>query len=623
VSNKIFSNHYLRTRAMRRLLIPFVFAGTLSMGVAHAGEYSLVIDHQDIDVGGRTSDSITLNGQFPGPTLHFKEGENVVINVTNKLKEDASVHWHGFILPGDMDGVPGFNGYPGIKPGKTFTYKFKIKQNGTYWYHSHSGGQEQEGLYGAIVIDPASGGIKADKDYVVVLSDFTTDKPSEILANLKADSGYYNYSKRTVGDFFHDARKKGLGSTVQDRLSWGAMRMDPTDLADVTNYTFLVNGKSPSANWTGLFKRGERIRLRFVNASAMTYFDLRIPGLKMIVVAADGQDVMPVPVDEIRVAIAETYDVIVVPSDDRAYTIFAQSLDRTGYARGTLAPRAGMTAAIPAMRPRSQLTMSDMNMSSMKGMDESSMSGMNMPGMSMDSMNGNDMAKGSTQGMHMNADTTKSGMPMSGMDHSKMNGMNMPGMSMDSMNGMAMKGMDHSKTGGMNMSGMQGDAADTNKTEAPQGWYSGFPAGEKVLSYADLKSLTPQKDIRPAGREIVVHLGGNMERYIWTLNGKKFSDAKPIELKYGERVKLTFVNDTMMAHPMHLHGMFVQLENGQPAARLPNKHIVSVPPGQSYSVLLTADEVGEWAFHCHLLYHMASGMMNKVVVARMSTEAAQ
>ncbi|MFZ2469485.1 MAG: copper resistance system multicopper oxidase [Parvibaculum sedimenti] len=551
---------------MRVSLLVFTFIGlAFASFAAKAGEYSLVIDRHDVDIGGRHGDMIIVNGQFPGPLLRFREGEDVAIHVTNRLKDDSSVHWHGLLLPGEMDGVPGMNGFGGIAPGATFTYHFKVRQSGTYWYHSHSGLQEQEGLAGPIVIDPAKpSGIQAAHDYVVMLSDFTDERADDILRNLKADSGYYNHSKRTAGDFFRGMGKDGIGATLRDRLDWGEMRMDPTDLADVTGYTFLVNGKSASANWTGLFKPGERIRLRFINASAMTYFDLRIPGLKMIVVAADGQNVMPVPVDEIRLAIAETYDVIVTPKDGKAYTIFAQSLDRSGYARATLAPREGMEAPVPPLRRRAQLTMADMGMGSMEGMDHGSMSNMDM-----------------------------GGMDMSQMGHAATN------------------------------TKPKESKSPAEEEQAPKGWGAGFPAGEKVLSYGDLKSLTPQKDLREPSREIIVHLTGNMERYIWTLNGKKFGDAQPIELKYGERVKLTFVNDTMMAHPMHLHGMFVQLVNGQPAARLPNKHIVSVPPGQSYSVLLTADAPGEWAFHCHLLYHMASGMMNKVVVARMSAEAAR
>ena len=546
---------------MKRLIHAAAFATLAINASTNAGEYNLIIDRQDIDVGGRHGESLTINGQLPGPTLHFKEGEQVTIHVTNKLKEDSSLHWHGLLLPAEMDGVPDFNNFPGVKPGETFTYSFKISQSGTYWYHSHSGGQEQQGLYGPIVIEPATGEIvKTAHDYVVTLSDFTTEKPQTILNNLKGNSGYYNYARRTTRDFFGDIDKRGLSTTVKDRLAWGDMRMDPTDLADVTGYTFLINGKSAQANWTGLFKKGERIRLRFINASAMTYFDLVIPGLKMIVVAADGQNVQPVVVDEIRIAIAETYDVIVVPKDDKPYTIFAQSLDRTGFARATLAPREGMSAPVPPLRARSLLTMADMGMSGMEGMNHGNMD-----------MSGTDMKNMSIADMHAMYDAKP--------------------------------------------------AADAPTDEQPLGWASGAPPGTKVLSYADLKSLKRQKDTRPEEREIIVRLGGTMERYIWTLNGKKYADAEPIELKYGERVKLTFVNDTMMAHPMHLHGMFVQLVNGQPAERLPNKHMVSVPPGQNYSVMLTADEAGEWAFHCHLLFHMESGMMNKVIVARLDKEA--
>ena len=547
-----------------RVLTP-IFAVLAWLASAHAGEYRLTIDRQTVNVTGKPVQSLTINGQVPGPTLRFKEGEDVTIHVTNRLREDTSVHWHGLLLPGQMDGVPGLNGYPGIKPGQTYTYRFKIRQAGTYWYHSHSGTQEQAGLYGALVIDPATPDVvQAARDYVVVLSDFTSEDSDEILRNLKNDAGYYNYGKRTLGDFFDDARRDGFWGALRDRLDWGDMRMDPTDLSDVSGYTFLVNGKSPAQNWSGLFTPGERVRLRFVNASAMSYFDVRIPGLKMIVIQADGQNIQPVPVDEFRIAVAETYDVIVVPQD-MAYTIMAEPIDRSGYARGTLAPREGMSAPIPQLRPRTVLNMSDMGMAhgmgDMKGMD------------------------------HGSGD-------MKGMDHG----------------GGDMQGMDH---GGM--SGMDHGAKPKQPSGPPRGWAdAGTPPGMKALRYADLKSLVPQKDTRPAAREIVVRLGGNMERYIWTLNGRKASEADPIELQYGERVKLTFVNESMMAHPMHLHGMFVQLVNGQPADRLPNKHVVNVAPGSSYSVMLTADEPGEWAFHCHLLYHMNSGMVTKVVVARMS-----
>ncbi len=389
-------------------------------------------------------------------------------------------------------------------------------------------GQEQDGLYGSIIASPAgTDPIRTDRDYVIVLSDFSDEESGDIMANLKMASDYYNVARRTIGDFFDDAKIKGFSKAWKDATDWGNMRMSPTDLADVSGYTFLMNGKSPDQNWTGIFKPGERVRLRFINASAMSIYDVRIPGLKMTTVQADGQNIEPLKIDEFRFAPAETYDVVVTPEENKAYTIAAEPIDRTGFALGTLAPRDGMKGEMPAHRPRALLTMGDMGMMDMED-------------------------------MVMTPEDMKSGW------------------------------------------------AD-----------AGTPKGDAALNYKDLRYAGIQKDTRDAGRTIDVRLGGNMERYIWTLNGKKFMDAEPIRLKYGERVRLTFTNETMMAHPMHLHGMFVQLENGQPAEKLPNKHTVIVPPGQSYSVLLTADEVGEWAFHCHLLYHMMSGMMTKVVVAKL------
>ena len=513
--------------------------------------YQMDIARETVNITGTPVKKITINGTIPGPTLHFTEGEDVIIHVTNHMDEDTSVHWHGFLIPGEMDGVPGFNGFDGIKPGKTFTYHFKVRQSGTYWYHAHSGAQEQDGHYGAIVVTPkGKDPVKADRDYVVLLSDFTNEQANAILGNLKMDSAYYNYAQRTVGDFFHDVQTMGWKAAWDNADMWGEMRMSPTDLTDVSGYTFLMNGKTPKENWTGLFKAGEKIRLRFINASAMSFYDVRIPGLKMSVVAADGQNVEPVPIDEFRFGIAETYDVIVQPKEDKAYTIVAEPIDRTGFALGTIAPHEGMKGAEPTHRPRTLLTMADMGMAHM----------------------GHDM-----KSMHH-------AMPM---DH-PMAGMDMSGMSMDDM---------------------------------ASGWAdAGTPPGNKMLDYKDLRYFGTQKDTRAPEREIVVTLGGNMERYIWTMNGKVYDGKSPIKLKYSERVRLKFINETMMAHPMHLHGMFVQLENGQPAEKLPNKHTVIVPPGQSYSVLLTADEPGEWAFHCHLLYHMLSGMMNEVVVATLDTK---
>lgn len=543
------------------LLRVFAIIGMMAFGmspaIAKQVEYNLVIDRQDVNITGKPMNKITVNGGIPGPTLRFTDGDEAIIHVTNKMDVDTSVHWHGLLLPGEMDGVPGLNGFEGIKPGETFTYRFKIRQDGTYWYHSHSQAQEQDGLYGSIIVSPKGRDVvQVDRDYVVVLSDFHEDEGSTIMSNLKKSSEYYVYVRRTVGDFFRDIKERGLGKAWENAKMWNEMRMLPTDLADISNYTFLVNGKTPDQNWTGLFKKGEKIRLRFINASAMSFFDVRIPGLKMTVVAADGQNVEPVSVDEFRFGIAETYDVIVEPKEDKAYTIAAEPIDRTGFGLATLAPSDGMRGDIPKQRPMSELTMADMS-GMMKDMDHGSM---------------------------------KTGsMDHGAMDHSMM-GHDMP-----------MRDKDDYETG-----------------VPGSGWANAHkPKGDKALSYKDLRYYGIQPDQRKPEREIVVTLGGNMERYIWTLNGQKYADAKPINLEYGERVRLKFVNETMMAHPMHLHGMFVQLENGQPMSKLPNKHTVIVAPGDTYSVLLTADEAGEWAFHCHLLYHMMSGMMNKVVVAKL------
>lgn len=551
-------------------------AALVAASPAAAREYHLVIDDAQVRVAGRTAEGMMINGALPGPTLRFTEGEEAVIHVRNDTDEPTSVHWHGLILPGEMDGVPGMNGFPGIAPGESFTYRFTIRQNGAYWYHSHSGMQEQMGVYAPLIIEPATAEADPpDRDYVVFLSDFTSEHPRRILNNLKVDPGYYNNNHRTVGDFLRDARRFGFGAALRDRQAWGQMRMDPTDIADVANYTFLMNGAPAAANETFLFRAGERVRLRVINGSAMTYFDFRIPGLKLTIVAADGRAVDPVEVDELRIAVAETYDIIVEPTEDVAYTVFAESMDRSGYARGTLAPREGMQGAIPEIRPRAILTMADMGMS------------------------------------HGGGSEAAPAADHSGMDHGAM------GHEMAPSSGGAERGAtgaDHAAMGHDMDAGLGADGG-VDGSGRTYGWGSEFPADARVLSYADLASAAPQADTRAAGRDIIVRLTGNMERYIWTINGRSMEDAEPIELSYGERARLVFINETMMAHPMHLHGMFVQLENGMPAERLPDKHIVSVAPGQTYSVLLTADQPGEWAFHCHLLYHMASGMMNRVVVA--------
>ncbi|MDG1701766.1 MAG: copper resistance system multicopper oxidase [Opitutae bacterium] len=557
---------------------------------AKTQEYSLVIDKEIVNITEKPLKRITINGLIPGPTLEFTNGDEAVIHVTNKMKEDSSVHWHGLLLPGEMDGVPNFNGFPAIKPGETFTYRFKIRQDGTYWYHAHSMAQEQDGHYSSIIIHPKDGHIiKTDWDYVVLISDFHEDEGNTIMANLKKTSEYYVYVRRTLGDFFSSVKKDGFSKAWENAKMWGKMRMLPTDLADISNYTFLVNGKTPDQNWTGLFKLGEKIRLRFINASATSLYDIRIPGLKMTIVAADGQQVEPVTIDEFRFGVAETYDVIVEPQEDKAYTIVAESIDRTGFALATLAPREGMRGEKPKHRPMSLLTMADMGMDhDMSGMDQNTH---DMPAMDHSNMDQNQMKQ---EGHHM-------GMSMG------------QGKSMGK--GKGMGSMDDSS----NSANTTGSPAKDFVTGVPgSGWAdANTPAGQKVLSYKDLRYAGIQKDQRMPEREITVRLGGNMERYIWMLNGKKFEESEPISLNYNERVRLTFINDTMMAHPMHLHGMFMQLENGQPMSKMPNKHTIIIAPGDTYSALVTADEAGEWAFHCHLLYHMMAGMMNKVVIAKL------
>ncbi|MBU0375566.1 copper resistance system multicopper oxidase, partial [Acinetobacter baumannii] len=578
-----------------------LFSSTWVM--AAVNEYDLTIAEQTVNITGKPLKRITVNGKFVAPLLEFEEGDDAVIRVHNKLKnQDSSIHWHGLILPGIMDGVPGFNKFDGIAPNKTYEYKFKVRQNGTYWYHSHSKGQEQDGLYGPLVIYPKNkvpltAGEKADRDYVVLLSDFHNSTSGQIMSNLKKEADYYQNRRETVFDVFRQIKRDGLKATWKDRSMWNQMRMLKTDMSDVTNYTFLMNGKTPEQNWTGNFKAGEKVRLRFINASAMSLFDVRIPNLKMTVVSADGQPVKPVPVDEFRIGTAETYDVIVEPKQ-ASYQIEAESIDRSGFSIGTLHDENTSPVKnimMPTPRPRALLTMEDMgmnhDMSSMKGMDHdmSSMKGMDHD---MSSMKGMDHDMSSMKGMDHDMSSMK------GMDHDMS----------------SMKGMDHD----MSSKTMSSSGSD----EVVYGWANAStPAGLKALQYSDLQSLTPQKDTRAPEREIEIRLGGNMERYIWTINGKKFNETEPFKVKYGERIRLKFVNDSMMAHPMHLHGMFMQLENGQDPSNMPNKHTVIVPPGKTVTTLLTADELGEWAIHCHLLYHMSAGMMNKLIVANVDSNS--
>lgn len=485
-----------------KLFFTCIFLLLLQAAPTLAKTYDLEIKKEQVAITGKPIEAITINGQIPGPTLNFKEGELAEIRVKNSMDEVTSIHWHGILLPAKMDGVPNLNSFEGIAAGETFTYKFKIRQSGTYWYHSHSNLQEQRGVYGALVIGAQ------EADQIIVLSDFHEENPQRILDNLKLDSGYYNYNKRTVSTFFDDVKKDGFFAAMRDRMMWGKMRMDPTDLSDVSRYTFLMNGKK------SLNLPARKTRFRLINASAMTFFDVSIPNLKMKIIAADGQDVKPVSINEFRIAPAETYDFIVEPDSKKSYALIAESLDRTGRAVVTIGD-AAKNLELPKMRRRALLNMRDMGMK---------------------------MGEENNRGW-IDADT---------------------------------------------------------------------PKGRKALSYSDLRSLNPQKDLREPNREIEVRLGGSMNRYIWTINGEKF--PAPIKLKFGEKVRLKFINDSMMAHPIHLHGMFMQLENGQEKKWMPNKHTVIVLPGQEISTLLNVSEEGEWAMHCHLLFHMASGMMTSVTV---------
>lgn len=553
---------------------------TVQQVVSQEGErpIDLVIDGTPFELDGRLVAAMTINGTIPGPVIKLKEGTEAVIRVTNRLTESSSIHWHGILLPPEMDGVPGVS-FAGIKPGETFVYRFPVRQSGTYWCHSHSGGQELLGVYAPLVIEPAEPEpFRYQRDYTVLLSDWSFEPPTTIIERLKSQAGYYNYQKRTVGDFFDDVSNLGLSTTLGDRLEWGAMRMDPTDISDVTGstFTYLMNGLSAASNWTARFRAGERVRLRFIDGAAMTLFDVRIPGLRMTLVQADGQNVQPVEIEEFRIGPGETYDMIVEPVADAAYAIFAEAIDRSGYALGTLAAKEGVRAPVPERRKRPIRSMADMGMGTAE---------MGMPGM------------GVTGGMAMNMEAPTPGV---GSDHVAHGGpMDTPAA--------VPHGPDHHGIGNSTVAMV----SSSRVTEPGTGLGND---GRRVLVYADLKSLTPGQDTREPEREIELHLTGNMERYIWGFEGKKFSEAKtPIRFRYGERLRFTLVNDTMMEHPIHLHGMWMELENGAGPFK-PRKHTVSVKPAERLSVAISADARGCWALHCHLLLHMDMGMFRVVEV---------
>ena len=529
----------------------------------------LTIGHAPFSVDGKPGHAIAVNGIVPGPLIWLREGQSVRLSVTNTLDEDSSIHWHGLLLPFQFDGVPGVS-FPGIKPGETFVYEFKVRQAGTDWYHSHSGLQEQMGHYGPIVIDPAEPDpVVSDREHVVVLSDYSFVHPHQIMRKLKAQPGYFNTQKQTLAGLL-----AGKDQPLKTRVEWGQMRMDPTDILDVTGstYRYLINGKGPGDNWTGLFEPGERVRLRFVNAGAMSVFNVRIPGLKMTVVQADGQNVQPVEVEEFQISPAETYDVIVQPLEDRAYSLVAEAADRSGMGRATLAPRLGMSAPVPPLRERPLATMKDMGMDhgSTAGMDHAAMGhAMPDPAMSAHDMSGGSMAMDMRD--PRNAPSVKMGPGVQTISPSPFDRLGEPGQ------------------------GLEG-------------------VGHRVLSYRDLRSLTPNPDPRAPSRALEIHLTGNMERFMWAFDGEAFGPIKaPIAFRRDERVRVTLINDSMMAHPIHLHGHFFEVVTGHPGQH-PRKHTVNVLPGAKVSFDLTADEPGDWAFHCHMLYHMHAGMFNVVTV---------
>jgi FtsP/CotA-like multicopper oxidase with cupredoxin domain len=520
--------------------------------VLRGSSFDLSIGEAPVNFTGSNRIAQAINGSIPGPLLRWREGDTVTLRVANQLDEDTSIHWHGMILPAEMDGVPGLS-FHGIRPRESYTYRFAVRQSGTYWYHSHSGFQEQRGVYGPIVVEPREPDpLASDREHVILLSDWTDENPDRVFRKLKKHASYYNFNKRTLGDFFRDARRNGVGDTFADRWAWGAMRMNPTDLADVSGatYTHLMNGVTPDGNWTGLFRSGERVRLRFINGSAMTYFDVRIPGLKLTVVAADGQPVHPVSVDEFRIATAETFDVIVEPSGQDAFTIFAQAMDRSAHAAGTLAVRDGLRAPVPAPDPRVVLSMADM------AHDMGAHAGHNMPGMSAPQ---HPLTEAGNPLVDMQAM-----MPMSRLDD--------PGI------------------------GLRGN-------------------GRRVLTYSDLGSIFRDPDGRDPGRTIELHLTGHMEKFAWSFDGVKFSDAEPLQLAYDERLRIMLVNDTMMAHPIHLHGMWSDLENDA-GDFMVRKHTIDMPPGTRRTYRVKADALGRWAYHCHLLFHMEAGMFREVRVSK-------
>ena len=573
---------------------PAISAGALQRARAQATlsgrELDLTTAYAAVDFTGKMRAATLVNGSLPAPVLRWREGDTLRIRLRNELDEDTSIHWHGILLPANMDGVPGLS-FAGVAPGDSYRYEFTLRQSGTYWYHSHSRFQEQTGMYGPLIIDPIEPEPFAyDREHVVMLSDWTDRDPMSLYRLLKKQSHYFNFNRRTIGTLVDDIREDGFLPTFRERTAWGRMRMSPSDLADVSgySYTYLMNGTTPAANWTGLFNPGERVRLRFINGSSMTFFDVRIPGLEMTVVAADGQNVHPVTVDEFRLAVAETLDVIVTPAGADAFTIFAQSMDRSGYARGTLATRADLEAPVPEPDRVVYLTMADMGHGAMAE---------------------GAMGDGAMPDRESAAPASHAGMNHAGVDHAATgHGASTGAMPQSTaMGAMQQHAPIEARNPGVDMQTMQPVA----KLDDPGVGLR--DNSRRVLTYADLRTLGEDPDGREPGRTIELHLTGHMDRYLWSFDGVRFSDSAPLMLRYGERVRITLVNDTMMDHPIHLHGMWSDLED-ESGRFLVRKHTVNMPPGSKRSYRVTADALGRWAYHCHLLYHMEAGMFREVRV---------
>lgn len=596
---------------LRHVLAQDVIASGTAAPVLKGTQFDLVVAESPVNFTGKPAIATTINGTLPAPTLRWKEGETVTIRVTNRLAVSTSIHWHGIILPFQMDGVPGIS-FNGIAPGETFTYRFKVQQSGTYWYHSHSGFQEQTGMFGAIIIDPAEGkDIAADREHVLLLSDWMDDDPMTVLGRLKKQGDYYNYGQLTAGEFFSDVSKDGWKAALSKRKMWNEMRMNPTDMGDLSAavLTFLTNGITPAGNWTGLFQKGEKIRLRCINGSGNTFYDVRIPGLKLKVVQVDGVNIEPISVDEFRFGPGETCDVVVEPKDD-VYTIFSQTMDRTGYALGTLAVKSGLRAPVPAIDKLEWLSMEDMmgDMSNMAGMDHGAM---NMGGMSMDNMDMSGMPS-------MEGDSMAQMPNMAGMDHSAM-GMQHGGMAMDHSQHAANSDPLKIPSKKPRHASTEYGASTDNRIDSPRTSLSDPGVGlrnngRRVLTLADMHTIGGPLDPRGPGREIELHLTGNMERYTWSFDGLEFGKSSPVHFKYGERVRVILQNDTMMTHPMHLHGVWSELETPE-GEFLARRHTIPVQPAQRISFLVTADALGRWAWHCHLMMHMDAGMFREVIIA--------